>query len=105
MADKKGVPVGQVAAAVAAMRAPELQGTTPEAVKFHDDRSLYTGEMASWPEKTRRLVLGLKQECLRSCSAVLCHAQSCTVCFPVGSCALSRAPLQSPETQACTAAA
>ncbi|KAL4441547.1 hypothetical protein ABPG77_002051 [Micractinium sp. CCAP 211/92] len=43
MADKKGVPVGQVAAAVAAMRAPELRGTTPEAVKFHDDRSLYTG--------------------------------------------------------------
>lgn len=43
VADKKGAPLGDVAAAVAALQAPALRATTPEAVKFHDDRSLYTG--------------------------------------------------------------
>ncbi|KAL4444340.1 hypothetical protein ABPG75_012077 [Micractinium tetrahymenae] len=43
IADKKGVPLGEVAAAVAAVQVPAVRATTPEAVKFHDDRSLYTG--------------------------------------------------------------
>jgi hypothetical protein len=43
VADKKGVPVGEVVGAVAALQGPAVRGTTPEAVKWHDDKSLYTG--------------------------------------------------------------
>lgn len=43
VADKKGAPLSEVAAAVAATQAPAMRATTPEAVKLHDDRSLYTG--------------------------------------------------------------
>jgi len=46
VAEKKGAPLGEVAAAVAGLqqRGPALsRATTPEAVRLHDDRSSYTG--------------------------------------------------------------
>lgn len=43
-ADKKGMPLGDVAAAVATAPAPTAQGTTvPEAVRLHDDLTTYSG--------------------------------------------------------------
>lgn len=44
VASKKGAPLADVAGAVARLRGPAASGATePEYVRFHDDRSTYTG--------------------------------------------------------------
>lgn len=44
MADVRGAELAEVAGAVAALQAPSANGaTTPDWVRFHDDRSTYTG--------------------------------------------------------------
>jgi len=45
-AEKKGTTADQVQAKVASSKGPILQGTKADAVKFHDDKSLYTGVYA-----------------------------------------------------------
>jgi len=45
-ATKKGVEVAKVHETVGASRGPVLTGTKADAVKFHDDKSLYTGVYA-----------------------------------------------------------
>jgi len=45
-AGKKGCPVHEVQKAVAASEGPVLSGTKADAVRFHDDKSTYTGAHA-----------------------------------------------------------
>jgi len=46
-ATKKGVGVADVKAKVGASKGPILTGTKADAVKFHDDKNLYTGVYAA----------------------------------------------------------
>ena len=47
VAGKKGAPLADVASAVAVLQGPAANGATePEYVRFHDDRSTYTGQCA-----------------------------------------------------------
>ena len=46
IAKKKGVDAQSVADTVSASRGPVLKGTKADAVKFHDDKNLYTGVYA-----------------------------------------------------------
>lgn len=43
VAEKRGVPVGEVCLAVEESPGPRLNGTKADVVRFHDDRSTYTG--------------------------------------------------------------
>jgi len=43
VADKKGVDVSEVCSAVALVKGPSLQATKADPVRFHDDKSTYTG--------------------------------------------------------------
>jgi len=43
VADKKGVDVSEVCTAVALVKGPSLQATKADPVRFHDDKSTYTG--------------------------------------------------------------
>lgn len=45
-AEKKGVAVADVIAAITSNSGPQFAGTKADAVKFHDDKSLYTGVYA-----------------------------------------------------------
>jgi hypothetical protein len=47
LADKKGVEHNSVVVLVAQARRPVLLGTRPDAVRFHDDKSTYTGVYAN----------------------------------------------------------
>jgi len=47
MADKKGTSVDDVRTKISSHGGPVLNGTKPDAVKFHDDKSLYTGVYAN----------------------------------------------------------
>jgi p25-alpha len=44
IADKKGVSKEEIVQAITAAGGPVLNATQADAVKFHDDKSLYTGE-------------------------------------------------------------
>ena len=46
MAQKKGISQAQIDQLVAASHGPILNGTKADAVKYHDDKSLYTGVYA-----------------------------------------------------------
>mmetsp|Transcript_4769 Transcript_4769/g.11525 ORF Transcript_4769/g.11525 Transcript_4769/m.11525 type:complete len:422 (-) Transcript_4769:5-1270(-) len=43
IAERRGTTVADVSAAVASIKGPVLQGTQAEVVRFHDDKSTYTG--------------------------------------------------------------
>ena len=45
-AEKKGVDVDALTSAIIEHGGPKFQGTKADAVKFHDDKSLYTGVYA-----------------------------------------------------------
>jgi len=47
IATKKGTDVESVKAAILSAGGPSFAGTKADAVKFHDDKSLYTGVHAS----------------------------------------------------------
>lgn len=47
IAQKKGCPIEQVRSKVEGASGPVLQGTKADAVRFHDDKSLYTGVYAN----------------------------------------------------------
>jgi len=46
IAEKKGVPADDIKSAVASHGGPSFTGTKAEAVKYHDDKSQYTGVYA-----------------------------------------------------------
>lgn len=46
MADKKGVSEDQIHQAICSTGGPQFQGTKADFVKFHDDKSTYTGVYA-----------------------------------------------------------
>lgn len=47
MADKKGISIAEITEKVNGAGGPTFAGTKADAVKFHDDKSLYTGVYAN----------------------------------------------------------
>lgn len=47
MAEKKGITGDDIKSAILNIGGPQFKGTQADAVKFHDDKSLYTGVHAN----------------------------------------------------------
>jgi hypothetical protein len=75
IAESKGVSVGDVEGLVTAAKGPASSGTVAEAVKFHDDKALYTvrtGPQKPFERRPVRLLSTLELIYVGNGSDILC---------------------------------